>query len=407
MSPEQGSAAATLVVREHATVEATLTAELASAIHADGHLRVAPLGPGRFLLRARGKVGVVRYGDLEVRIVPKVPIGRLLHLAAHGRLDAAWRDLDTRLGGIDDPRSALAHVLVWHVERAFRPTPIQGYRTEESAEYHLRGRVLFERQIARRAGVLMPVELRHDEFDTDIIENRVLLAALRRVDPAVGDPALAHALDRLRHALDGVRPWPAGCPVPEIPWTRLNLRYRPAIRLARLLLDHGSVELEGHAIDGRGFLLDMPSVFESFLTVALADALERFGGEVRAQYRTALDEDDEVVMRPDITWWRDGCCRAVVDAKYKRVSGSSEPNADVYQMLAYCTRLGLDEGWLVYADLDGGSPTSRRIRKAGVTVYVVAIDLGGSIERLQDSVALLAGRLVTGCTPSGRMRAGE
>ena len=395
MSPERSSVAATLVVAEHAAVEATLPAELAVAVHADGHLHVSPLGPGRFLLRARGKVGVVRHGDLEVRIVPKVPIGRLLYLAAHGGLDAAWRDLDTRLGGVDDPRSALAHVLLRHAERALRPTPFQSYRTEESAERHLRGRVLFERQIARRAGLAMPVELRRDEFDADIVENRVLLAALRRAEPAVDDPALARALGRLRRALDGVRPWPAGRPVPEIPWTRLNLRYRPAIRLARLLLDDGSVELGGDSLDGRAFLLDMPRVFESFLTAALGDALARFGGEVRAQHRTALDEDGEIAMYPDITWWRDGRCRAVVDAKYKRVRGSGEPNADVYQMLAYCTRLGLAEGWLVYADLDGASPASRAIREAGVTVHVEAIDLGGSIERLQASVSALAGRIAT------------
>ena len=52
-------------------------------------------------------------------------------------------------------------------------------------------------------------------------------------------------------------------------------------------------------------------------------------------------------------------------------------------MLAHCTRLGLDGGWPIYADLDGGSPTSRAIREAGVTVHVEAINLGGSIEQLQ------------------------
>ena len=287
-------------------------------------------------------------------------------------------------------------VKLWHAERALRPTPLQGYRTEESTERHLRGRVLFERQIARRAGVAMPVELRVDEFDRDIVENRVLLAALRRVEPAVGDPALARSLGHLRRTLDGVTPWTAGRPVPEIPWTRLNLRYRPAIRLARLVLEGRSLEFGDGTLDGRGFLIDMHRVFERFLSVALGEALGGAGGEVRAQHRTTFDEDDSIVLRPDITWWRDGRCLAVIDAKYKRVREARYPNADAYQMLAYCTRLGLGEGWLVYADLDGGRASAQVVRNAGVTIRVASIDLGGSVEGLRGSVGALAGRLVGG-----------
>jgi len=39
----------------------------------------------------------------------------------------------------------------------------------------------------------------------------------------------------------------------------------------------------------------------------------------------------------------------VVDAKYKAEKPSGFPNAGVYQMLAYCLRLGLPEGHLVNA----------------------------------------------------------
>ena len=393
MPPVPPDPTATITVAEHAAVEVALPPDVAVAVQAAGLLTVSPVAGGRYRLGAGSRVGVVRHGDLELRIVPKVPIGRLLYLAAHGRLDAAWLELETRLAGVQDPRSALAHVLTWHAERALRPTPLQGYRTEETAERHLRGRVLFDRQIARRAGALVPVELRFDEYDLDIVENRVLLAALHRVEPLVNDAALARSLGHLRRALDGVAPWPGGRPVPEFRWTRLNRRYRPAVRLARLLLDRESLEFGDGGIAGRGFLIDMPRVFEAFLTRALTEALAGSGGEVRAQHATALDEGGEIAMRPDITWWRDGRCQAVVDAKYKRANDARHPNADAYQMLAYCTRLGLDEGWLVYADLDGGVPRSRTVRNAGVTIHVEAIDLGGSIERLDVSVRSLAGRL--------------
>jgi 5-methylcytosine-specific restriction enzyme subunit McrC len=44
-----------------------------------------------------------------------------------------------------------------------------------------------------------------------------------------------------------------------------------------------------------------------------------------------------VVLRPDITWQVGGAVQAVVDAKYKAEKPSGYPNADLYQLLAYCT----------------------------------------------------------------------
>lgn len=51
---------------------------------------------------------------------------------------------------------------------------------------------------------------------------------------------------------------------------------------------------------------------------------------------------------PDLISYRDGRPVAVVDAKYK--DESPIPNADLYQLLAYTTGLGLQHGHLVYAN---------------------------------------------------------
>lgn len=65
---------------------------------------------------------------------------------------------------------------------------------------------------------------------------------------------------------------------------------------------------------------------------------------------------------------------AVADAKYKAGRPGGYPDADLYQMLAYCTALGLAEGHLVYAK--GSAPhTSHRVRHTGVTIHQHALDL--------------------------------
>ena len=377
---------------EYASVKIEIEPAIAADMHADGHVSVAPsVTPGAYTVKAKHKVGVLRYGDVELRIVPKVAVSRLLYLASYTDDSRSWQELDTLLGATDDPLSALAHALTYHGEAALRPTPLQGYVTHETAERRLRGRVLFDQQLSRRAGIQLPVELRYDEYEVNIVENRVLKTALGIVERHLPDPALARRLAHLRFRLDGVEPWPAGMSIPAFNFTRLNERYRAALALARLILEQRSLEFPDQTLRGSAFLFNMNHVFEKYVEAGLRRALEGCGGRVDGQRETYLDEADTVLMKPDVTWWSVDHCLAVIDAKYKRTTSDDYPNADAYQMLAYCTRLGLRRGVLVYADLDGEAGDSTIIRNAGIEIVATALDISGSIEDLRSSATALAG----------------
>jgi McrBC 5-methylcytosine restriction system component len=103
---------------------------------------------------------------------------------------------------------------------------------------------------------------------------------------------------------------------------------------------------------------------------------------------------------PDITWHQGGRCQAVLDAKYKSlVEKSTMPNADAYQMLAYCIALGLPRGFLIYAKDAGERPRNHTIKRHGYQIAVpdvepeqVALRLGRPGE--QDRSAGLALRQV-------------
>lgn len=377
---------------EYASVEIEIEPAIAADMHADGHVSVAPAGTtGLYSVTAKHKVGVLRYGDVELRIVPKVAVSRLLYLATYTDDSGSWQELDTLLGAADDPLSALAHALAFHGEAALRPTPLQGYVTHEAAERRLRGRLLFDQQLSRRPGIHLPVELRYDEYEVNIVENRVLKTALGIVERHVLDPSVARRLAHLRFRLDGVEPWPAGMSVPTFNFTRLNQRYRAALALARLILEQRSLEFPDQTQRGSAFLFNMNHIFEKYVEAELRRQLEGRGGRVDGQRKSYLDEADKVLMKPDVTWWLGDQCLAVIDAKYKRTTSDDYPNADAYQMLAYCTRLGLRRGVLVYADLDGGAGDSTIIRNAGVEIITTALDISGSIEELRSSATALAG----------------
>lgn len=91
----------------------------------------------------------------------------------------------------------------------------------------------------------------------------------------------------------------------------------------------------------------------------------------------------------------DGEPAAVIDAKYKAEKPAGFPDADLYQMLAYCTALGLPDGHLVYAK--GNAPeVTHEVRHAGVVIHAHTIDLDTQPADLLGQIADLAGRLASG-----------
>ena len=92
-------------------------------------------------------------------------------------------------------------------------------------------------------------------------------------------------------------------------------------------------------------------------------------------------------------WKINGSPVAVIDAKYKSEKPAGYPNADLYQLLAYCTVLGLNRGHLVYAK-GNEYPAHYIIRRSGIEILCHAIDLGqdpaellGQIHDLADLIA--------------------
>lgn len=81
-----------------------------------------------------------------------------------------------------------------------------------------------------------------------------------------------------------------------------------------------------------------------------------------------------VTLRPDIVWKIRGSPVAVVDAKYKSEKPADYLNADLYQLPAYCTVLGLREGHLVYA-MGNEEPARHVIRQSGIAIFCHALDL--------------------------------
>jgi 5-methylcytosine-specific restriction enzyme subunit McrC len=376
-----------------------LIAEQGRALAASGVVTAAPsvYEPGMWQVGAAGKVGAARVGGAEIHIRPKVDIGRLLFLVGYSQHGAAWLAESVQLHQVDDLVSAIAEALWRQTERAIRQGLLPGYVTIEESSPVLRGRLRETEQLHRHHGLPLPLEIRHDEFTTDIPENRILRAACERMltVPRVTTQS-QQMLRRLLRDLADITPIRRGDPVPAWQATRLNARYHTALYLAELVLWETSAEYGGGNLSANGFLIDMPKLFEDFVTVALRESIEpAYGGRVRGQDRNHFDEAGQVTLRPDMVWRLRGAPMAVIDVKYKAEQPTGYPNADLYQLLAYCTVLGLRTGHLVYAK---GNEVPKRhvVRRSGIEIICHALDLDvdptGLLTQIQELAALIVAK---------------
>ena len=363
----------------------------AAALVATGLVEVRPTTRiGCSTLVPHGKVGAVSAGDLHVHVAPKIGINRVLFLLEYAPGRPSWHTPTVDVARDTDLLSAVATVFARAASTATRTGLLQGYQEREESLPVFRGRLREGDQLRLHHGRPLPVEVRYDEFTVDVAENQLLLAATTRLLrlPMLTQSARG-SLNALRHRLVDVTELVRGVPAPTWNSSRLNVRYEPALHLAELIRAGASFEHRVGDLAVSGFVLDMPKIFEDFLTKALTEALRGSGGEVVRQPPTWLDEENAIRTYPDIVWLRGGQPLAVVDAKYKAEKYDSFPDADLYQALAYATALDLPAAHLVYAQ-GNETPREYRVRHAGVRITTHVLDLGLEPRALLDQVDGLA-----------------
>ena len=352
----------------------------------------------RVRLTAGATVGAVEIADLSIRIEPKIGIPQLLSLASYAI--GAFRNAEERQFDFEERESladTLAIALATTARRAFVRGLLRGYREEEQALQTIRGRIRFAEQLRRRYGAGLPVEVRFDEFTDDVLPNQLVRAAAGRLSAM---PLRSH---RARRGLS----WVAAMldqvsevefdpnDVPEIRFDRLNEHYRTVIGLARLVLRHTAFESGRGDVRASGFLINMNVLFQEFLTAALRDTLGVGARTLRSDRNLGeipFDRDNRVGLAPDLSWWDGEICTFVGDAKYKNLTDSTAPHADLYQLLAYTTALDLPGGLLVYARGEA-QPTAYHIRHAGKRLELAALDLSGDLNCVLSRIEVIAQRV--------------
>jgi 5-methylcytosine-specific restriction enzyme subunit McrC len=336
-------------------------------------VRLRPEGRGAWRMRPNGRVGCVSVDGLDVTVRSKASPASLLFYLSYAK-DPGFRPENVPAVAGDDLWPAFAETLARNVEQALRDGVLQGYRPVDDSLCVIRGRVRVSDQLTRRPGLPAPVEIQYDDYTVDIPENQILRAAIQRM---LGVPRLSvgarRRLVHLDRKLFGAAPAVPNR-LPTWQENRLNRRYQSALRVAEIVLENQSAVSKGGTASLASFVINMDSVFENFVVAAIREAF-RGVGTTTGSHVLHLADDDRIRMQPDVVHLRDNRPVAVFDAKYKLGKSSGKySNPDVYQMLAYCTGLQLQQGWLIYA-VGEAEKSAVRVTNGGIEIHQHAIDL--------------------------------
>lgn len=364
----------------------------AGALNATKLVTVTP-GPVGWTVTAAHAVGALRCGELDVRVTPKVGQIQVLRLLAraHGLSGLAIDPSLVSVAADPDLTSVLAALFTQEAAAALAGGPLRGYRTEDQTLNVLRGRLRLRDQELRRFGQLVPLEVTVDEWTADTDDNRRIRAATRQllVQPGLTD-GVRRRLAHIDRQLAEVWLAPRGAYLASWTPTRLNVRMHRLLQLSDLVLEHITVEHRVGDVEVHGFVLSLSWLFERLVGRIFTELGDLQTGD---RARRGLDRAGHLWIKPDFVFMRGREEIAVADTKYKILDRNGKfPNADAYQLVTYCARLGLDTGHLIYA---AGEPCPEPFDVVGPDIRLVihAVDLARDITDIEQQLADLFQRI--------------
>ncbi len=364
-------------------------AEAATLRRVENALDVQWLGPHEARVGPRGgAVGLVSLSpDLTVVVRPRWPVRSLIELAAYALDLEVTPDLFREAAALaeDEPQDWLALFLALEVERLLAQGLRQGYREVDDEIPYVRGRIDFGR-LALRGENPGLVPCRFSDFVLDTEENRILRGTLELLAGGpLSEPARRWVCRSLAAFRQVTLVAPTRAAFDRIRWDRLNVHYRPALELCRLVVECLGVELSPGGVTGSSFFFPLNTLFEKALERALREV---FPGEHRGQPpygdRITVMEGgppDSVAFKPDNVVGPRERPWLVVDAKYKRPTiahreGERFLSGDLYQAFTYAVALRAPVV-LVYPQVDGAVRATLAMGEHEVMVCTVDVGQHG------------------------------
>ena len=294
-------------------------------------------------------VGVIKYGELQLNIVPKI-IGNLQEESSTSCLKNLIfmlryikklniRNIDeAELGKTNNPflEVLIAHYTNTLLDALHRHIP-HNYETYEENLNTLKGKIVFTQHLKNNVTNQAQIYCRFDEFTANNLLNQVLKYVAFALSKITQVSGTYNKLKRILAiyedvSLRNIRYEESK----EVILNRNQIAFNEPLKLAQMFLEHSAISFHEHTFTNLAILFDMDLLFEEFVANVL---VEKFGSEnVKPQEpREIITKNNEFPVsyniKPDILFKKE----IIIDTKYKILDlpEKKPSSADIYQMLAY------------------------------------------------------------------------
>jgi 5-methylcytosine-specific restriction enzyme subunit McrC len=357
------------------------------------YLIVQPTWGGGCLLRAQQYVGVIALDGLRILIRPKVPLDNLFYMLTYAYDLPQFRQEKADLAVAEDLFEFIVDIFVRQVDGLVRRGIHRAYVDREENDRFLRGRLLMGEHLHRNHILQDQFYQQRNEYTEDVLENQILRHTLGLLSrQRYRQQNLRHRVRRTQSAFGTVQPVAVTLhDCDHIHYNRLNERYRSRINLARLLLQH--LSLEGQEGNHRffAFIFDMNQIFELFVARYLKESFATHPAlSIDIQPTIWLDTTQKEQGRPDLILRYNRQRVIVMDTKYKRFDNAPSLD-DTQQMITYCHTMMLQRSLLIYAD--SHQPDYRREFR-GIYLDALSLPLDGDLSLLRQRSQELVRQLI-------------
>lgn len=279
----------------------------------------------------REVVGVVRLGDLQIRVVPKISQRHFNFLVRHSDLAPRLARQQVNLDHGEDLANLVARWCVGAAERVLHKGLRVDYREERDELQQVRGR-LDPIATSLAIGVGRPVAIcDFEELDEDMPLNRIVKAACRLVSGSgVLSPELRQRARNVVHRLEHVGELRHEDRKARL--DRLTKSYEEVLPLATMVLDAGGIQSRIGGCVGSAFLLRTPEIIEDGVRSVIADLVP----ELDVKKRKLVLGDSGLSLNPDLVFLKGA---AVGDVKY-RFLGRDWDRPSLNQAVTFATGFG-------------------------------------------------------------------
>jgi len=280
------------------------------------------------------------------------------------------------------------------------------YVRKEDYLPYLRGRWNIARQFATKPMLTEGLDVSFDDYLPDTMLNRVFKLTVHRLKTITKDPA------NLRGLLD-LDNWLQEVTLPQditsedldgFEFSRLNERFQPAFKLAKMFLEGFSVQLLAGRQRVYSLMFDMNKLFEDLITKILTNqsrnalpvnlkgcVVDIQGGPSKKHLVQRVSLNNELIfqIKPDIILKGDSATKLIIDAKNKILDEKrvdlGVDESDIYQMLAYASGFNCSNFLLLYPrnrHTGSGQPFKLKVLSKNINIYIATINLHKPLEKL-------------------------